>query len=279
MQYSKRYAGVLSAVGLVASMVLADAASAQSCHAPSLREPTETGFHVGFVAVAATFSDVEHGDYQGIIPTLTWHHPWVTADVALPWYRLNRDQQEAIGLGDLATDVRVALFRTDSAGFAFGPELAVSFPTGNAEEGLGMGHVMVMPGAWARLELANLSIMGQLGWGRALADADAHAQHAGHAGHEGHPAEAMHATPRVNPMNMNELEHALGIRYAVHPNVALTARWLGGIPLDDMGVARQVIGPGLQLTADALDATIEALVPIAGDPFDVRVSFWFGALL
>ncbi|HET6335364.1 MAG TPA: hypothetical protein VFG30_19195 [Polyangiales bacterium] len=279
MQYSKRHAGVLSAVGFLVSFLVADSAAAQSCHPPSLREPTETGFHVGFVAVAATFSDVEHGDYQGVIPTVSWHHPWVTADVALPWYRLERDGEEAIGLGDLSADVRVAVFRTESGAFAFGPELGVSFPTGDADKELGMGHVMAMPGAWARLEIEKLSIMAQLGWGRALADADAHAEHAGHEGHEGAAAEAMHATPRVNPMNMNELEHALGLRYAVHPNLAVTGRWLGGVPLDDMGLARQLIGPGVLLTADALDAAIEALVPIAGDPFDVRISISFGAQL
>lgn len=272
MLYSKRYAAFLSAVCI--SLCVTDAASAQSCHPTSLREPTQTGFHAGFVAVAATFSDAEHGDYQGVIPTASWHDRWVTADLALPWYRLNRDGQEAIGLGDFAADVRVAVVRTDSGNFAFGPELGASFPTGDADKELGMGHVMAMPGAWARLEVEKLSIMAQLGWGRALADAGAHAEHAGHAGHE---AAAMHPTPRVNPMNMTELEHALGVRYAVDPNLALTARWLGGVPLDDMGIERQLIGPGLQLTADALDAAIELLVPVAGDPFDVRVSVSFGA--
>jgi hypothetical protein len=273
MQSLKRYAGIIAVVCVALS---AGVARAQTCHTASLREPTGTGFHVGFTSIAATFSDGEHGDYQGLIPTLGWNHPWVNAELALPWYRLERGADETVGIGDLTADVRVAVYRADSA-FAFGPELAVSFPTGDADDNLGMGHVMAMPGVWARVEWEQLSIMGQLAWGRALASSTSHAAHAHHAGHEAGAAQAY--SPIVNPMNMSEFEHALGLRYAVHPNLAFTGRWLGGVPLDDSGLARQLIGPGLQLTADALDASIEALVPIAGDPFDVRFSISFGAQL
>jgi hypothetical protein len=274
MQYSKRYAAVFSAVGFLVLFATAHA-QAQTCHPTSLLDPSATGFHLGFTTIAATFHDVERGDYQGIIPTLGWHHPWVDAEIAVPWYRLRRQGDEELGLGDLAADLRVSVYRANSGVFAFGPELAISFPTGDENRDLGMGHVMAMPGAWARLVIDKLSIIGQLAWGRALADASSHLAHAGHAGH----AEAMYATPRVNPMNMSELEHGLGIRYAVDPNLAVTGRWLGGVPLDDMGMKRQLIGPGLQLSADKLDAAIEALVPVAGDPFDVRVSIAIGTQL
>lgn len=274
MQYPKRIASVLRAVGFLGSLLPAHAARAQSCHPAPLREPTETGFRAGFAGVVATFSDVEHGAYQGVVPTLGWQHSWVTAELALPWYRLERDGQEAIGLGDLAANVRVPLYRADSGVLAFGPELAVSFPTGDADKELGMGHVMAMPGGWARLEVEKLSIMAQLAWGGALANSGAHAQLAGHAGHE---SGATHPSPRVNPMNMTEFEHALGVRYALHPNLAVTWRWLGAVPLDDIGIERQMTGPGLRLAADALDTLIEVLVPVAGDPFDVRVSVSFGA--
>jgi hypothetical protein len=269
-----RYPRALGAIALLACLVSTNRSHAQTCHPPSLRdEPTDSGFHVGFVSVAATFSDTEHGDYQGIIPTVGWHYEWLTAEVALPWYRLERNGDEDIGLGDLAADVRVAIYRAPSRVIAFGPELAASFPTGDADKELGMGHVMLMPGVWGRFELARLSIIGQLAWGRALAGTD------GHAAHHMHGGAAPHPSPRVNPMNMNELEHALGIRYAVHPNLALTARWLGAVPLEDNGFERQTIGPGLQLTADALDASIEVQVPVAGDPFDVRFMIALGAQL
>jgi hypothetical protein len=46
-----------------------------------------------------------------------------------------------------------------------------------------------------------------------------------------------------------------------------------------MGMKRQLFGPVLQLTADALEAAIEVLVPVAGDPFDARFSVSFGAQL
>ena len=245
---------------------------AQSCHPVSLHEPSKTGFSAGFTTVMATFSDTEHGNYQGLIPVGGWHHPWISAELALPWYRLESEGDEAIGLGDALADVRVAVFRADSGLLALGPELAVSLPTGNADDDLGMGHVMVMPGAWLRVEWRQLSVMAQLAYGRALADLDAHAEHEGH--DHGAPA---HATPRVNPMNMSELAHALGVSYAVDPHLAVTARWLGGVPLDDAGFARQTLGPGLQLTADALYAALDVQIPIAGDPFDMRLSISLGA--
>lgn len=245
-------------------------AQAQSCHPVALTEPTQTGFHAGFTSVIATFSDAEHGTYQGVIPTLSWYHPRVAAEVALPWYRLERNGDEELGLGDALADVRVAVFRTSDGEFSLGPELAVSLPTGRSSDELGMGHVMMMPGVWLRLAWRDLSVMGQLAYGRALADTGVHTHH--------HEAGAVaHAVPRVSPMNMSEIEHALGIRYALDPNIAVTARWAGGVPLEDSGLARQVLGPGVQLMADALDAAIEVLVPVAGDPFDLRLSISIGA--
>lgn len=274
-----RYTQALAACALLAGLLAPSGSHAQTCHPPSLRDQVDSGFHVGFVTVAATFSDTQRGDYQGVIPTLGWHYEWLTAELALPWYRLETDGQENVGLGDLAADVRVALYRAPSGIVALGPELAASFPTGDADEGLGMGHVMLMPGVWGRFELDQLSIIAQLAWGRALAESGAHAQHSGHHEHGVATTPAPAPSPRVNPMNMSEFEHALGIRYAVHPNVAFTARWLGAIPLEDGGFERQTVGPGLQLSAGALDASIEAQVPVVGDPFDVRFTIAFGATL
>jgi hypothetical protein len=265
--------GVVSAV----LVLLCDVPSrAQSCHAPTLREPTGTGFHVGFGQVIATFSEGDdHGDYQGLIPGVAWSHPLATAELALPIYRLANHDDEAIGLGDLAADVRVALLRSDSGGLAFGPELAFSLPTGDADRELGMGHVMAMPGVWLRASLNPIWIWAQLSYGRAIgSDASSHAQHH----HDGATGPAG-ASPRVNPMNMEELGHSLAVRYAVSPNLSLTARWVGGVPLTSDGIERQLIGPGLQIEAEPLDASLDVQVPVAGDPFDVRVGITFGAQL
>ena len=274
----RRYFFACGSAWLVSAVVLALGAAparAQSCHTPSLRAPTDGGFHVGFGYVTATFSDdAASGSYQGLIPALSWSHPVVTAELALPVYRIAQRGDEAIGLGDVVADARVAVLRTETGSLAFGPELAFTLPSGDPDRDLGMGHVMLMPGLWLRLAWEELSILAQLSYGRALGSSDAHAEHQHHAGAAG-PV----ATPRVNPMNGEELGHALGIRYAASPNVGLTARWLGGVPLTDDGIERQLIGAGLEIQADPLDASVEVQVPVAGDPFDVRVAATFGATL
>src|SRR5262245_47741665 len=79
-----RYTRALAACALLACLLASGRSHAQTCHPPSLREPIDSGFHVGFVTVAATFSDGGQGNYQGVIPTLGWHYDWLTAEVALP---------------------------------------------------------------------------------------------------------------------------------------------------------------------------------------------------
>jgi hypothetical protein len=246
-------------------------ARAQTCHPPSLREPLDSGFHLGVLQLFAVFSDTESGNYQGVIPTLGWSHEWLTAELALPVYRLARSGDEDIGLGDMSADVKVAVFRTDV--FSIGPELAVSLPTGDADRELGMGHVMAMPGAWARLDLGEFGVLAQLAYGVAFGDHDEHADH------EQHHVATSSPTPRVNPMNSSELEHGLGLRYALDPALSMTARWFGAVPLEAAGFARQIVAPGLQLTAGSLDAALEVQIPVAGDPFDLRLTVAIGARL
>jgi hypothetical protein len=220
----------------------------------------------------AVFSDTESGNYQGLIATLGWSHPWVHAELVLPVYRLAQSGSEYIGPGDVAADVRVAVLRTDA--FSLGPELAVSFPTGNADHELGMGHVMLMPGIWARLDLERFGMLAQLAYGAALGE-HGHADHA----HDHDQPAVSSPTPRVNPMNPSEIEHGLGLSYALDPALSLTARWLGAVPLEASGIARQVIAPGLALAADALDASLELQIPLAGDPFDFRLTVAIGSRL
>jgi hypothetical protein len=245
-------------------------ARAQTCHAPSLREPTGNGFRLGMLQVFAVFSDTESGDYQGLIAMLGYRREWLEAELALPAYRLARSGREDIGLGDVAADARFAVLRSD--GFSLGPELAVSLPTGDAERELGMGHVMAMPGAWARLDLERFGVLAQLAYGYAFGAHD-------HAHHDHGHAAMSSATPRVNPMNPSELQHGLGLRYALDPALSVTARWLGAVPLEAAGVARQLIAPGLQLAAGALDAAVEVQIPLAGDPFDLRLTVAIGSRL
>jgi hypothetical protein len=280
------YAAVCASVLLGWS--IGSSVSAQTCHAPSLRQRPDDEVHVGLTHLFATFSDANgSGSHDGLIPTVAWSRPWVTAELAVPVYRLSRTGDEDIGLGDIAVDVRVALLRTDSGEVSGGLELAAMLPTGDADRELGMGHVMLMPGVWARVAGEAFSVMAQLAYGTALGDGY-HASHAGglhdhHGGEPGSAAPIPRAYPRVNPMNGSELEHALALAYAVHPNLSLTARWIGALAVEregtTRGVDRQLIGPGVQIETGVLDSAVEVQVPFVGDPFDFRLSVSIGAQL
>lgn len=250
--------------------------AAQSCHATSLHEPTVGGLHLSFTQLAATFDneDGSNGDYQGAIVMLSWSHPLLFVELAVPGYRLAEESVE-IGLGDVSADVRLALLRSSTDDVRAGIELAASVPTGDASRGLGMGHTMLMPGLWLRLEKDRFAVLAQAGYGAALGEGSHTSSHS-HA-HE-HQA-GSDPFPRVNPMNRSEFEHALGASFSVHPNAAVTARWQGAVALDEDGITREMVAPGLQLMADRLLASLELQLPLAGDPFDFKLLASIGSEL
>jgi hypothetical protein len=252
---------------------------AQSCHVPSRIETSELGLRLSITQLFAEFDEAgRSGSYQGLITTVAFSHPRISVELALPIYRLEQRQSESIGPGDIASDLRVALLRNESGSLATGLELAVSFPSGDETRELGMGHVMLMPGAWLRAVVESLSVLAQLGYGHALGD-DGHTAHPSAHGPSHADAIGPLASPRVNPMNGSELEHALGLSYALHPNLSVTGRWLGAVALVDEGTTRQVLAPGLQLVAGALDSALELQVPVAGDPFEIKLLVSVGSTL
>jgi hypothetical protein len=253
-------------------------ARAQSCHTPSLREPSDTGLRLSFTQLVATFEDEagDHGEYQGVIATVGWNHPLVHVELALPGYRLVRDAEE-IGLGDIAADARFTWVRSSRDELRAGMELAASLPTGDADRELGMGHVMLMPGLWARLTQGPFAFLAQASYGAALGDGRHTQAHSDSPEHQ-HSAGAV-SFPRVNPMNASEFAHALAASYALHPNASVSLRWMGALALDSDGISRQVIAPGLQLMADRLDAALEVQLPLVGDPFDFKLLATIGSEL
>jgi hypothetical protein len=272
--FGARAVALVSALGIA---LLTAGADAQTCHAPSLLAPSELGFRVSVTQLFAVFDEAGmRGDYQGLIATLAFHHPRVSVELGLPAYRIEQMGSGEIGPGDVTADVRVTWLRSESGSVATGIELATSLPTGDETRDLGMGHVMLMPGVWLRASHESFSLLAQLAYGHALGDGAA-AHSTAHA-HGGGTPVAM-AMPRVNPMNASELEHALGLSYSLHPNLSVTGRWLGAIPLEDEGTARQILAPGLQLVAGALDSALEAQVPVAGDPFEIKLLVSVGATL
>jgi hypothetical protein len=205
------------------------------------------------------------GEYQGLLVSGTLAHPWFTAELTLPGYRIARMGSHAYGPGDITLNVRGNVFRSEDSAFTIGPELAATLPTGSADDGLGMGHVMLMPGGFVIWQREGFTLVTQLGYGRALGSASSH-------NHADGPA------PIVNPMNRSELMHAIGVSASVHPNLRVTGRLLGAVTLfNHAGYAREVIAPGLQFISGAFDFSVEQQLPLVGDPFVSRTLMSVGA--
>lgn len=247
-------------------------AAAQSCHATSLRPTDEAtdastlGYRVAVSSVLGTFKRADIvGEYQGLFVTGTVWHRWFTTELALPGYRIAQTGSHAYGAGDIAVDVRGNVFRSDDQSITVGPEIALTLPTGSADDGLGMGHVMLMPGGFVTWQHGPFALITQLAYGRALGSAGAHAHHLG-------------PSPTVNPMNRSELTHAIGLSASVHPNLRLTGRLLGAVTLGSHdGAAREILAPGLQFIAGAFDFALEQQLPVVGDPFVSRTLLSVGA--
>jgi hypothetical protein len=241
-------------------------AFAQSCHSGSLRPTSGLTYRVALSSVFGTFTrgDVK-GEYQGLFVTGTVSHPWFTAELTAPGYRIAQTGSHAYGIGDLALNVRGNVYRSDDQSITLGPELAVTLPTGSSQDGLGMGHVMLMPGGFVAWQQGAFTLVTQLAYGRALGSPGGHV-------HEQGP------WPIVNPMNRSELTHAIGFSASVHPNLRLTGRLLGAVTLfNHGGAAREIVAPGLQLIAGAFDFALEQQLPIAGTPFVSRTLMSVGA--
>jgi hypothetical protein len=255
----------LALAGICLTLMAADNhAAAQSCHSPSLRPSEGLTWRAALTGTFGNFSDgANRGEYQGYFATLAVSHPWFSAEISLPTYRLAQIGSHAYGLGDLALAARANAYRSRDDSLIAGPEITTTLPTGAEEKQLGMGHVMLMPGGFLRWQHAGITLIAQLAYGRAL-------QPSGHV--------HVDPTPIVNPMNRSELSHAIGASAPIHENLRLTGRLFGAVPLfDHAGAAREIIAPGLQVIAGAFDAGLELQLPVVGKPFDTRTVFSLGA--
>ena len=251
----------------LAALVLHGRAHAQSCHTvPSLRETSGLTYRVALTGIFGSFNDqaaAVSGEYQGQLVSGAVSHPWFTAELSLPGYRIAKTGSHDYGFGNLGADVRAHLYRADDGSLIAGPELAATFPTGSSNEDLGMQHVMLMPGGFLLWQQGSFTLLAQLGYGRALAGA--HAHHMG-------------PMPLVSPMNRSELTHAIGASARLHANLRVTGRLLGAVNLfDHNGAAREVVAPGLQLVMGAFDASLELQLPVVGKPFSSRTLVSVGA--
>jgi hypothetical protein len=242
---------------------------AQSCHGGgSLRDTADAALRVEASALAASYGNASYvGEYQGGALVLRLRYGRFNAHAGLAGYRITRNGLAARGLGDVPVGLGVTAYRVEEQHgllLELGPALDATLPAGQAERGLGMGHVMLMPGAFLRLSQHALSVRLLLAYGRALA----HGTH----GHVHGPS------PLVNPMNRSEVEHAFALRYQLVPLFALAAGVAGAVPVADRGgAAREAITLGGELLLGAFDVALEQELPLVGDPFRARTVLRVGA--
>lgn len=209
-----------------------------------------SGFRASLGLVAADYNTpLFSGEYQGVTATVEWHFARFSLAASVPLFRLRKNGLLVEGPGDAMLHAHGTAIRTTSmaAGFA----LMVSAPTGDSHRGLGMGHVMVMPGTWAMWSSGPVMAAGTLRFHRALGSTSAHASHGGG------------MWPLVDPMNASEVAGsgtamlALARPFAIGANadaavamgngeqrlsVGVRAVWVNGRTETSAGVDRGVVG-------------------------------------
>ena len=219
-------------------------------------ENSRSTFGAGVSLLAATYQTMTFGgDYEGIVPAGTWSMGRYAAGANMPLYRILENGNRRYGIGDFVANGQVALLLDHDvrAGMSF----AVSAPTGDDMIGLGMGHLMLMPAAWAGARMGRVIGAASFGYSRALVDDASHHDHG--------------MWPLVEPMNMSELTWSASGEVAVGSGVRTGARFAGGIPLGAMPGHERVIGVlRVAWGSGRIETAAEAQTGLVGDPFDIR---------
>lgn len=252
----------LTLTALAAALASPARAAAQQCHPINASAWRNQGLALGVRLDAAGYRNRSYeGDFEGLALTLSFNHPRVSVGAMLPGYRLVRNGAIGYGLGDLLLSLRTPLRRWASARTSVGLGLAATIPTGSAREGLGMGHVMIMPEFWWVREMGRVQLLGSVGFGRALAGNTASHHHG--AG----PA------PIVNPMNLAEIEASLGGYVQLNRLLWLKMTAFGAMPVGSAGSAgatRIILSQGIALNVRGVELSAELQAPLAGSPFLAR---------
>jgi hypothetical protein len=237
------------ALGLSASEALADH------HGMAMHEGDGSTIATSVSLLAATFATPDFaGDYQGIIPSVSWSSPGWAVGANVPMYRLQENGREDYGLGDIVVHGQGTFI--DRHTIHAGGMLAVSAPTGNGQTGFGMGHAMAMPALWGAWTIERVTVTGSAGYSRALVDEMSHHNHG--------------PWPLVEPMNMSEISWSASGTVALSPSMHVAARVSGGVPVGAPGTDRVVGAARFAWGAGRVDTAAEIQAGLAGDPFTVR---------
>ncbi|MBK7073439.1 MAG: hypothetical protein IPH44_14165 [Myxococcales bacterium] len=257
----------LAAVALVAAG--ATRAAAQHCHVdvpavrpagttpPPVAVTLATRFTAGAARVPAltTPAMIERG-YQGadLIVDVTWRR--LTGEARLGAFRVD---DHGVGVDDLAASLAAEL-TPRRAPIAVSALAGLTLPTGDADAGRGMGHVMVAGGVIAHGRWGRVAADGTVTYARAIGDAAAHAAHA-------HGAELW---PLIDPMSPEEVTVDLGARVAVGASgVSLRGSGMFGQPLGH-GDPRLIVTGGVGYGRGRYQVEASLGVPAMSDAFIAR---------
>jgi hypothetical protein len=133
----------------------------------------------------------------------------------------------------------------------------VSAPTGAELYGLGMGHTMVMPSAYAVWSHDRVTVTASAGYSRALGHMEPNHDHG--------------VWPLVEPMNMSELSWSVAADYAVAHGVHVAARTGGGHPVGNLIGHERVVGAlRVGWGTGRVDTAVEVQTGFVGDPYTIR---------
>jgi len=211
-------------------------------------------------------SEGESGLYEGLVLGASLGFAPLRLRASLPYYRLLEAAGPANGFGDLESKLEVAVLDGDA--WSVGGAFAVSFPTGSAEERLGMGHVMLGPSAWLSHRSGAAFASAELGFMGALdrEEKNAEPMPAHHEHHGGTSTNAHHAAggPIPNPMNANEVWTGISASYEPARSVRLVAGGTIAFPTSEQGETRATLRAGVQLPAGAFETGLGLELDVLG---------------
>ena len=241
---------------VVALAVLSSMAFAEHDHSAPARAEDESRVvaHVG--ALAASYrSRLFEGDYQGVIAGAAYTRGRFEVGAHGAVYQIDRNGKTYRGFGDVT--VHGAATVIERGALAAGAHLMVMVPSGDAMRGLGMGHWMFMPAAWAAWSPSRFAVSGSIGYARGIGAASAHAEHGGGS-----------AWPLVDPMSFSEVTFDALAMIELAGELRAGVRMLGALPLDDD--ARAIGAAHVTWRSGRIETTAEAQAGLAGDPVRFR---------
>lgn len=255
-----RPAASLGVLVLAASPAIAwaehDHAHMQHDEAPAPGDARDVRITGMFGVVAASYSNTLYaGDYQGVRLGLGVARGPFEVGLELPAYRLRKNGLLLRGIGDVGVHASWSALQRPHG--AVGIAAMAGIPTGNATDGLGMGHLMLMGHVYGTWTAGRTTLTGAVGYARALGSASEHANHGGG------------TWPLVDPMTTSELTASASVARALGASLSAGAGVTYAEPLD-LGERRLVVEAGLGWHRGRYGGRGTFAAGVMGEPFDLR---------